>query len=151
VSRDQCGERDVYLYNHDNSTESTAGAGLISRELKDLKRGEVCTYRIFTQCGLPVFRPNFVDIPGGLIDNWNISYVEFEFEDVEQMASNNMPNYTTKFIYQLYSARQITAMQAQGINMTKYINAPRKGVYVNSAVDTDGEPASKGFNTVVQI
>lgn len=105
MSGDQCGERDVYLYNHDNSTDPTAGAsntkkdGPVSRQLRDLKRGEVCTYRIFTQCGLPVFRPNFVDIPGGLIDNWNITYVEFEFEDVEQMASSNMPNYTTKFIY----------------------------------------------------
>jgi len=42
-------------------------------------------------------------------------------------------------------------MEAQGINMTKYVNTPRKGVYANSDADTDGKPASKGFNTVVQM
>jgi hypothetical protein len=112
VAADQCGERDVYLYNHDNSTDPRAGEGIMSRQLRDLKKGDVCTYRIFTRCGLPIFRPNFVGVPGGSLDNWNITYVEFEFEDVEQMASNNVPNYTTKFIYQIYSAREITAMEA---------------------------------------
>ena len=151
VAADQCGERDVYLYNHNNSTDPRAGEGIMSRQLRDLKRGAVCTYRIFTQCGLPIFRPNFVNVPGGSIDNWNITYVEFEFDDVEKMVNNNMPDYTTKFIYQIYSAREITRMEAQGINMTNYVNTPRKGVYANSYADADGKPASKGFNTVVHM
>jgi len=67
------------------------------------------------------------------------------------MASNNTPNYTTKFVYQVHSAREIRAMETQGINMTKYVNTPRKGVYAGSYAEADGKPASKGFNTVVHM
>lgn len=149
MAADQCGERDVYLSGHENSTATVES--VISRQLRDLKRGDVCTYRIFSQCGLPLFRPNFVDVAGGTLDNWNITYVEFEFEDIKQMASTNTPDYTSKFIYQIYSARQIAAMEAQGLDMTNYVNTPRKGVYANSYAEGNGKPASKGFNTVVHM
>jgi hypothetical protein len=77
------------------------------REIRGLNQGETCNYRARAECNAPVFKV----VPGGewssSLDQFNITYVEFEEENVDlvnamtpTLPTNSwMPKISTKFIY----------------------------------------------------
>ena len=65
-------------------------------EMRSLNKGEVCTYRVKALCGAPVFTVMPAGSWGSKIDNFNITWVEFE---VDADENNNIKIILNQYEY----------------------------------------------------
>jgi len=116
--------------------------------ISNLQAGEVCNYRIETDCEGIVFQPDQASS-----SKVNVTWIEFEDDDVEFISSsnkdnNNMPSREQKFIYyyytpfELYSFWENKQIFPDFEDMAK---TPRKGQYDFT------QGGFKAFNNVYQL
>ena len=98
--------------------------------INGLAKGQVCTYRVETECDGIVFKPTKTS-------GMNVTWVEFEDDSVEFIKSsdknnNGMPHRETKFIYYYYTPNELYNFFNHEDIFPDYrimAKTPRKGQY----------------------
>lgn len=102
--------------------------------IRNLSKGEVCNYRVKVSCGAPAFSVTEGGQWSSSLSDFNITYNEFEGEDVEfenpnfvsSFKENSvMPMVNTTFIYYMFDMQKLVTMS----NMTDVMRRPKKGIY----------------------